>query len=684
MATLVPGSAKISEQDWFPSRLQEILKSLMGFTGAGAAWVGIIGHDGRLVFPSALGDFTSDWLTKQQGSQSIWGFTFRENSPTLLNDAPPIPGFGKPHIRNVLSSPVFLAGKPVGQIVLANKAAGFTSHDASVLQAMAHLVGEHVVTYRTEQNEAPNDRLAGIYRALEKLEDGIVAFVPGAEILFANSTFLNWSGFEKEDLLGRLPPYPFWISHRSLYALAREVSHPWAETSLGDNGPALLPFRKKDDSIFWRHIQSLTEETGDREISWVVLRKPETREPVSNQTVMPQPVTMPECREQESKNAQRSSASLVLRIEPGREIDLWDKRWENLTGLNKGDVAGMPSELVLDWIFPIEAQRSKVADLLHGTSLPGDDIVLDVLTPAGSSPFCSTWLPVEGKEGRHWIVLFDKVRRTVSDHPDSVPPGGASFLRGLNRLLNHYFLRLVSLAEGALEQSSLSSAVASSFEQILDLCQQSSRLLNNLQDLALVAPSECREMDWGELVQEFLHEQRHRPATLNYELVVDLPSENLPVRANPRMLKTALRHLFVNAEQAVAGSALRRISVSLKGRSGELICTIADTGEGIPLGDSSALLAPFISTKGPFGRDATHAAMEATGLGLTVTQHLLRMHAGRLELARDPKGGTIATIFLPRSDSSTPSKKQDKGTIRTDTQEPLAAPAAKRLHSKTI
>src|SRR5262249_34410998 len=103
-------------------------------------------------------------------------------------------------------------------------------------------------------------------------------------------------------------------------------------------------------------------------------------------------------------------------------------------------------------------------------------------------------------------------------------------------------------------------------------------------------------------------------------------------------------------------------------------------GEGLPTEDPTLPLAPFFSTKGPFARDAAHAAQEATGLGLTVSQHLLLLHGGNLELRADPKGGTTATIVLPRGDLSPTSEggaTLGPECVRGDVPKPAPGPHGK-------
>src|SRR5262249_17430033 len=144
------------------------------------------------------------------------------------------------------------------------------------------------------------------------------------------------------------------------------------------------------------------------------------------------------------------------------------------------------------------------------------------------------------------------------------------------------------------------------------------------------------------LVREFLSELPNA-AQRGYELIVDLRDVDATVRVNRRMLWTALRHLLTNAEQALMHARRRLIEVRVYGADCTVRCEVKDSGEGLTGDDWTQPFAPFYSMKGAFARDPDHAAQEAAGLGLTVSQHLIALHGGHLELRSTPGEGTTAS-----------------------------------------
>jgi signal transduction histidine kinase len=118
---------------------------------------------------------------------------------------------------------------------------------------------------------------------------------------------------------------------------------------------------------------------------------------------------------------------------------------------------------------------------------------------------------------------------------------------------------------------------------------------------------------------------------------------------NRRMLRTVFHHLLSNAREAVAHSDRQQVEIRVSATDEAVRCEIKDTGEGLPGDDWTLPLIPFFSTKGAFARDPSHAVQEAAGLGLTVSQHLLALHGGHLELRSVPNEGTTVAVVLPRA-----------------------------------
>jgi two-component system sensor histidine kinase AtoS len=215
-------------------------------------------------------------------------------------------------------------------------------------------------------------------------------------------------------------------------------------------------------------------------------------------------------------------------------------------------------------------------------------------------------------------------------------------------LLNHYLATPIGVAEFALDRDDLPAPVAGWFEQILEGCRPVAHLIAALQDLAATASGETAVVSCRALIQEVLEEMAsERPR--DYELNTVFSESDALVRVNRRMLRVVLRHLFVNAEQSLLNRPERRIVVRNRTQGEMVCCEIEDTGEGFPTPERTVEIMPFHSTKGPFARDAEHAALPGMGLGLTVSQHLLALHGGRLELVSRPGSGTTATVLLPRA-----------------------------------
>ncbi|HEX8843345.1 MAG TPA: ATP-binding protein [Pyrinomonadaceae bacterium] len=117
------------------------------------------------------------------------------------------------------------------------------------------------------------------------------------------------------------------------------------------------------------------------------------------------------------------------------------------------------------------------------------------------------------------------------------------------------------------------------------------------------------------------------------ELDADLPK----VRARADQLRQVFLNLLLNAQQSISGVGEIRIMTLRFEQSIQpsIAIQISDTGVGISSDDVARIFEPFFSTR-----------TKGTGLGLWVTQDIVRQHGGRIDVASEKGKGTTFTITL--------------------------------------
>lgn len=127
-------------------------------------------------------------------------------------------------------------------------------------------------------------------------------------------------------------------------------------------------------------------------------------------------------------------------------------------------------------------------------------------------------------------------------------------------------------------------------------------------------------------------EARRRDVELRTELAGDTPER---VRVDPLRIAQVLENLARNGVEH-AGEGGRVTLRSRRGAEGETVLEVHNTGSHIPEEERARIFRPFES-----------ARAGGTGLGLTLSRYLVRLHGGRLELESDRGVGTTFRVVLP-------------------------------------
>ena len=177
--------------------------------------------------------------------------------------------------------------------------------------------------------------------------------------------------------------------------------------------------------------------------------------------------------------------------------------------------------------------------------------------------------------------------------------------------------------------------------QIEASAMQLNRMVNDLLDLSRL------ERDQPELDPIEIHllvvEEVERIRARAEEAGVDVKSDTAAaqVMGSRRDLAIAIRNLLENAVRHTPRGG--EISVSTKNDGGEVLVSVADTGEGIPSRDHERVFERFYRVDSARSRESG-----GTGLGLAIVKHVVESHRGTVGLQSELGVGSTFTIRVPR------------------------------------
>jgi len=174
------------------------------------------------------------------------------------------------------------------------------------------------------------------------------------------------------------------------------------------------------------------------------------------------------------------------------------------------------------------------------------------------------------------------------------------------------------------------------------LRREADRLQSLFDDfLRLVGPSDVtpRETDLSQIVRRLL--EFFEPLALNLGIAVRVMGTDEPHMAvvDDNLLSQALFNIVINAQQALPQGGT--IDITLSKTTQASVISVRDNGVGMTQEDCERIFKPFFSTK-----------KSGTGLGLSMTQRIVRDHGGSIKVTSQPGQGTTFTIALPRTQSN--------------------------------
>lgn len=198
--------------------------------------------------------------------------------------------------------------------------------------------------------------------------------------------------------------------------------------------------------------------------------------------------------------------------------------------------------------------------------------------------------------------------------------------------LAHEFKNAIATLQGyaqLLQSLELNDKAQAAAGSLLNEVRNLSGMVTAFLNFARPQPLQLDQVSLAELVRDCTDELR-----VKVDVDVD---QSLSVRADERMLRTALLNLIRNGAEANPDGC---VVVRATREDGVVVIQVRDTGPGIAAADLQKIFIPFFTTKA-----------KGHGIGLALTHRIITQHGGTLTATNAPGGGALFTIKLAADDT---------------------------------
>jgi signal transduction histidine kinase len=171
------------------------------------------------------------------------------------------------------------------------------------------------------------------------------------------------------------------------------------------------------------------------------------------------------------------------------------------------------------------------------------------------------------------------------------------------------------------------------------------QLINNILDFSRIESGQktyhFEDADLTEIVDETLKSFDVRLSQNGFSVNLEMPEEPLPLaKVDSAAIAQALVNLLDNAAKYSGDS--KEIDVRVAKKDEFITIAISDRGIGIPPQEQDKIFEKFYRVSTGLVHD-----VKGSGLGLSIVQHIIEAHQGKVTVRSKQGNGTTFTIYLP-------------------------------------
>jgi signal transduction histidine kinase len=219
-----------------------------------------------------------------------------------------------------------------------------------------------------------------------------------------------------------------------------------------------------------------------------------------------------------------------------------------------------------------------------------------------------------------------------------------TFVANVSHELKNPLTKVTSQLEVTLLKERDKAEYRATITSVLEDIKELNQMSNSLLELAQLSRGESSFSMAPVRLDEILWEVRERLEAVETNYQVNLELRDLPedesklyVNGNPHLLKTAFRNII---ENACKFSPEKKSQVVLTCHEERLVVAVIDRGPGIGEQDLQRVFEPF------FRADAT-SRTKGYGIGLSLSQRIIALHKGTIEIDSKEGKGTMVRVTFP-------------------------------------
>ena len=496
----------------------------------------------------------------------------------------------------------------------------------------------HDITERREAEAALRAETAFRQAMEESILTGMRAIDLEGRITYVNRAFCEMIGFRREELIGVLPPYPYWPpGEESLHRANLDQLLSGRAPQAGFE----VRMRRNDGTAFdaRMYVSPLVNERGVQK-GWM-----------TSVTDITEPRRV---REELAAAHERftrvldelDAAVLVLPLEATAEASalFTNSQCRQLFALND------------DLPAVVAASRPPL----------GEGEVRELLLPSTGRwfdlrPRMIRW--VDGRQVR-LVVATDVTRRHEADEHQreqdeklqrsarlvTMGEMASSLAHELNQPLTAIlnYCRGLSMRIKARQAAGAPIDAAETLDALGKAAAQAERAGTVIQRIRAFVKRSEPERSWcrvSEVVAEAIGLADIDARRRGVSIAVEIDPTIAPIYVDPVLVGQVVLNLAKNAIDSMRGARRRKLRVQVSWRSDQVEFAVSDTGPGLSHEAKSRLFEPFFTTKS-----------EGMGMGLKICRSIVEAHRGRLWVDENPDGGCTFRFTLPATESTAMTK----------------------------